>query len=41
MAQNPVYEGRHYHKVDVAYQHFLERFNEIGVTLPASVEDIP
>jgi len=41
MALNSVYEQRHYDKVDVAYQHFLERFMDVGITLPASVEDIP
>ncbi|MDZ7660062.1 hypothetical protein [Fodinibius sp.] len=41
MAHDSVYEDRHFRKVDAAYEHFLERINEAGVTLPASVEDIP
>ena len=41
MALNSVYEQRHYDKVDVAYQHFLERFTQTDVKLPASVEDVP
>ena len=41
MAGNPVYEQRHYDKVDVAYEHFQQRFKEAGVKLPASVEEVP
>ncbi len=41
MALNPVYEDRHYDIVDVAYDHFQHRFNEAGIKLPASVEDVP
>ncbi|PAU94391.1 hypothetical protein CK503_06205 [Aliifodinibius salipaludis] len=40
MVQDSVYEDRHFRKVDVAYEYFLEQITEAELQLPASVDQV-